>query len=655
MDLSAPHGPAWVFLGVVVVIAVFPWLAERVRVPGIIGLLLGGLLLGQNGLGVVPEGDLVIPAIGQIGLLYLMFLAGVELDLTVLQRYRRTAVAFALLTFVAPLVLGFAAATLLGYGTAASLLVGSLVASHTLVTYPTVRALGLGSNGAVATAVGATVLTDTLALLVLAGVAGSATGEASGGELALQMGVGLAVLAVWCFVVLPRLGHAFFRGIGQERTLRFVFLLAALLSAAVVAEVFEIEGLVGAFFAGLGLNRLVPNRSPLMERTEFFGSALLVPLFLISVGLLIDPAVVVDPRTLAVAGALTVACLGGKALAAALTRPLFRFSWAEAGTVFSLTTPQAAATLAATVVGFELGLLSETVVNAVLVLIVVSLLVASAAAELAGRRVAPAAASVEQLDAPSCWRSATPGWTPRPRTWPPGSPAPTAASSCPPASRSAAPRRLGPRRHHRRRTGPVVGGRGRRRLGRAGRERDRHRAVPPRRPLGGPGPRPRRPERGRLAARPHRRTEPHPARRGARRRARARARGLRRAPRERAGRAARRRPAARRGGRPARPLRRRGHPARARRGRRQRHVAGPRRGGPGRPRAPPGSRLPAGGGRARHVGARRVAGGRGADDDRPRRGRPQRGAGDQRSLSTPDARTPGPSAGPASGGGDGGI
>ena len=397
MQLSAPHGPAWVFFGVVFVIAVFPWLAERVRVPGIIGLLLGGLLLGQNGLGIVPAGDLVIPAVGHIGLPYLMFLAGVELDLAVLQRYRNKAVAFALLTFAIPLAFGFGAATALGYGTAASLLVGSLVASHTLVTYPTVRSYGLGSNGAVATAVGATVLTDTLALLVLAAVAGSATGEASGAQLALQMGLGLTALVMWCFLVLPLVGRAFFRGIGQERTLRFVFLLAGLLSAAVVAEVFKIEGLVGAFFAGLGLNQLVPNRSPLMERTEFFGSALLVPLFLISVGLIIDPAVVADPETLGVAAALIAACLGGKALAAALTRPLFRFTWAEAGTVFALTSPQAAATLAATVVGFELGLLSETVVNAVLVLIVVSLLVASAAAELAGRRVAPVASVVEQL------------------------------------------------------------------------------------------------------------------------------------------------------------------------------------------------------------------------------------------------------------------
>ena len=124
MHLSAPHGPAWVFFGVVFVIAVFPWLAERVRVPGIIGLLLGGLLLGQNGLGIVPAGDLVIPAVGHIGLLYLMFLAGVELDLAVLQRYRNKAVAFALLTFAIPLAFGFGAATALGYGTAASLLVG---------------------------------------------------------------------------------------------------------------------------------------------------------------------------------------------------------------------------------------------------------------------------------------------------------------------------------------------------------------------------------------------------------------------------------------------------------------------------------------------------------------------------------------------------
>ena len=199
MELEAPHGPAWVFCAVVVVIAVLPWLCERVRVPGIIGLLLGGLLIGQHGLGIVPEGDLVIPAIGHIGLLYLMFLAGVELDLAVLSRYRTTAVLFAVLTFAAPLALGVAAATVLDYGSAAALLVGSLCASHTLVTYPTVRARGLGSNGAVATAVGATVMTDTLALLVLAGVSSSATGSGGTGELVLQMGLGLTAVAAWCF------------------------------------------------------------------------------------------------------------------------------------------------------------------------------------------------------------------------------------------------------------------------------------------------------------------------------------------------------------------------------------------------------------------------------------------------------------------------
>ena len=527
MEFSAPHGPAWVFFGVVFVIAVFPWLAERVRVPGIIGLLLGGLLLGQNGLGIVPAGDLVIPAVGHIGLLYLMFLAGVELDLAVLQRYRNKAVAFALLTFAIPLAFGFGAATALGYGTAASLLVGSLVASHTLVTYPTVRSYGLGSNGAVATAVGATVLTDTLALLVLAAVAGSATGQASGAQLALRMGIGLTALVVWCFLVLPFVGRAFFRGIGQERTLRFVFLLAALLSAAVVAQVFEIEGLVGAFFAGLGLNQLVPNRSPLMERTEFFGSALLIPLFLISVGLIIDPAVVADPETLGVAGALIAACLGGKALAAALTRPLFRFTWAEAGTVFALTSPQAAATLAATVIGFELGLLNKTVVNAVLVLIVVSLLVASAAAGLAGRRVAPVASAVEQLGRAVVLAVGDAGVDASAR--PPGRPArPTGRRHRRPGSdrRPRDTESVGPAGVERR-SGPVVGRRGCRCLGCSGRLRHRHRAVPPGRQLGRPGPGPRCTERGRLPACPDRRSQPGPAGRGPRRRARPGAGGLR--------------------------------------------------------------------------------------------------------------------------------
>jgi len=341
--------------------------------------------------------DGVVHALGELGLLYLMFVAGLELDFTVFARYRRQAAIFSFLTFTIPLGLGALGGFLVGYGAAASLLLGSLFASYTLVVYPIVRNLGLSANGAVATTVGATVLTDTLALVVLAGVAGSASGDAGGLELASQIGLGLAILGAFCFVVLPRVARWFFAGVGASRVLRYGFVLACLLAGGVLAETIGIEPIVGAFFAGLALNRLVPNEGEFMERIEFFGSALLVPIFLVSVGTIIDPAVLVDPETLGVAGIFTVACVGGKLIAAVLCRPLFRFTGAEVGVVFGLSVAQAAATLAATFVGLQIGLFTTTTVNAVMIVIVVSLVAASTAAQRFGRAVPTPAADTTRI------------------------------------------------------------------------------------------------------------------------------------------------------------------------------------------------------------------------------------------------------------------
>lgn len=395
--LDTPTGPAREFLAVVLAIIVGPLLAERARIPGIIGLLVGGLVIGPHGLGVIHQTDAVVPALGHLGLLYLMFLAGLELDLEVFRRNRRAAGIFALVSFSVPMLFGFGSALGLGFALAAAVLMGSVWASHTLVVYPVFRRYGLTTNRAVATAVGATVLTDTLSLIVLAGVAGVTTGKVSGPVLLAHLLIGLALLGAWCFLALPWIARWFFAGLGQQRTLRFVFVLACLLSAGALAQVLGIEDIVGAFFAGLALNRLVPNGGPLMERIEFFGSALLIPLFLLSVGLIIDPAVVANPATLGLAGVFALACLGGKALAAAATRGLLRFSWAEAGAVFSLTSAQAAATLAATFVGFDIGLIGRTVVNAVLIVIALSLLLASILANRSARQIQPAAVSGQRL------------------------------------------------------------------------------------------------------------------------------------------------------------------------------------------------------------------------------------------------------------------
>ncbi|GAA4459175.1 cation:proton antiporter [Phytohabitans houttuyneae] len=373
--MSAPHGPAWEFLLLFVVVIGGPLLLERARVPGIIGLLLGGYAIGPNGLGWISQASDTLPDLGQLGLLYLMFVAGVELDLALLRAYRRSAISFGLLTFAMPMAAGTVVGFALGWSAPSAFLLGSLLASHTLIVYPLVRDGGVGADPAVATAVGATVLTDTLALIVLAVVSGTTGSDSSTWVVMVRLVAGFTVLGGFCFYTLPRVARWCFHRLGGERTVRYLVAIAGFLAAAVLAEVFGIEGIVGAFFAGLALNRLVPNEGRLMDRIDFFGAAVFIPVFLVSVGLILDPRVIVEPRTLALAALFILACMGGKVLAAWLAHLLLGFSRPQAGVMFALTTPQAAATLAATTIGYQIGLFGTSVVNAVLVLILVSLVV----------------------------------------------------------------------------------------------------------------------------------------------------------------------------------------------------------------------------------------------------------------------------------------
>jgi Kef-type K+ transport system membrane component KefB len=388
IEISTPKGAPWEFLVVFAVLLIGPVLFRRAGIPGLIGLLVGGYAIGPHGLSLIGSGNSTVPELGQFGLLYLMFVAGVEIDLNLLRKHRRSAVGFGLLTFVLPFAFGVFVGVALGWETLAAILLGSLLASHTLITYPAVKEAGLASDPAVASAVGSTVLTDTLALVVLAAVAGSSGGHRSGVEVAAQIVVGMAALIAFSLWALPLLAGWAFRWFGTERSVRYVVAITAFLSAATVAELFGIEGIVGAFFAGLGMNRLVPNEGQLMDRIEFFGGAVFIPVFLVSVGLILDPSVMVKGETLGLAGLFILACLSGKALASLISARLFHFSRAQAGLLFSLSAAQAAATLAATVIGFQLGLFSSAVVNAVLVLILVSVLASTLVGSRASERAA---------------------------------------------------------------------------------------------------------------------------------------------------------------------------------------------------------------------------------------------------------------------------
>lgn len=388
IEISTPKGAPWEFLVVFAVLLLGPVLFRRAGIPGIIGLLVGGYAIGPHGLSLIGAGNSTLPDLGQLGLLYLMFVAGVELNLNLLRKHRRSAISFGLLTFAIPFALGSVVGIALGWEALAAILLGSLLASHTLIAYPAVKEAGLASDPAVATAVGSTVLTDTLALVALAAVAGSVAGHRSSVDVGVQIVVGMLVLIAFSLFVLPAVAGRAFRWFGAERAVRYVVAITAFLSAATIAELFGIEGIVGAFFAGLGMNRLVPNEGQLMDRIEFFGGAVFIPVFLVSVGLILNPGVMVKGETLGLAGLFVLACLGGKAIAAALCARIFGFSRAQGGLLFSLSAAQAAATLAATVIGFQIGLFSSTVVNAVLVLILVSVLASTLVGARASARVA---------------------------------------------------------------------------------------------------------------------------------------------------------------------------------------------------------------------------------------------------------------------------
>jgi Kef-type K+ transport system membrane component KefB len=379
--ITAPSGPVFEFFVLFAVILFGPIIFSRFRLPGLIGLVLGGFAIGAHGLGWISAGNHTVPELGHLGLLYLMFVAGLELDLQVLKDYRRAAVVLGLFAFAIPAAGGFFLGQALGWSTAASCLLGALASSHTLITYPMIRDAGLGSNPAVASAVGATVLTDTLALVALAVVSGSQTESGSGVRILVELAIGFVVLLVVGLILLPRAVDAAFRVWGSDRVGRYVVIIVALLFMAMLAQVFGIEGIVGAFFAGLALNRLVPNEGPSMERVEFFGAAVFVPVFLVSIGLLLDPSVMFTGETLKLALWICLVALGGKAIACWLAGLLLGFSRPERAVMFTLTAPQAAATLAVTLIGFEIGLFGTSVVNAVLVLILVSIVLSALLAE----------------------------------------------------------------------------------------------------------------------------------------------------------------------------------------------------------------------------------------------------------------------------------
>jgi Kef-type K+ transport system membrane component KefB/mannitol/fructose-specific phosphotransferase system IIA component (Ntr-type)/nucleotide-binding universal stress UspA family protein len=365
---------------------VVPVLAERVRVPGVIGLIVAGAAVGPHGFGLLAR-DQTIILLGTVGLLYLMLMVGLELDLQQFSRYRNRSIVFGTLSFIVPAVLGMAAGLALGYPLAAALLLGAVFSSHTLLAYPIASRLGIIRNEAVTTALGGTILTEILALLLFAVVANQARGAsldlAFWGRLTLSFGIYVAAV-MWG---LPRLGRWFFRRSGDGGA-EFVFVLASLFTIAYLAHAAGVEPIVGALLAGLALNRLVPAHGPLMNRIHFVGNTLFIPFFLLSVGMLVNVWALDSLRAWIVAIVFSAGVIASKWAAAWVTGRAFGYASAESWTVFGLTVPHAAGTLAIVLVGYDLGLLDQTEVNAVVVMILATCLAGPWAVERFGRQVA---------------------------------------------------------------------------------------------------------------------------------------------------------------------------------------------------------------------------------------------------------------------------
>ncbi|GGD32313.1 cation:proton antiporter [Flavobacterium orientale] len=354
IDFTLPlKNPVLLFSLILFIILFAPILLNKLRIPHLIGLIIAGAIIGPNGFNLIAR-DMSIILFGTVGLQYIMFLAGLEIDLAEFKKNSGKSLVFGLLTFSIPMTIGtLAGYYVLGFSIATSVLLASMFASHTLIAYPIVSKLGVAKNRAVNVTVGGTMITDTLALLVLAVIAGMQVGEINQ-EFWIRLGVSVIVFGLVVMLIFPIIGRWFFKRF-DDNISQYIFVLAMVFLGCTLAELAGIEAIIGAFLAGLALNRLIPHTSPLMNRIEFVGNALFIPFFLIGVGMLIDyKAFIKDWNTLQVAGIMTACAIIGKYLPAWITQKIFGYTRDERRLIFGLSNAQAAATLAAVLVGFNI-------------------------------------------------------------------------------------------------------------------------------------------------------------------------------------------------------------------------------------------------------------------------------------------------------------
>lgn len=384
--------PTLIFFVVLLIILFAPIVMSKLRIPHIIGMVLAGVIIGEHGLNLLQR-DISFEVFGQVGLYYIMFLAGLEMDLESIKKNSRRLIIFGLLTCLVPLTLTYVMSiSILGYSAKASFLLGCIMASNTLVAYPIIGRYGLQSNSSVMLSVGSSMLSLFLALVMLAGLVGTFSKD-SGLLFWLLFVVKFAAFCAGSILLIPRLARYFLRRY-SDAVMQYIFVISVMFLSAALSALIGLEGIFGAFFSGLILNRYIPHVSPLMNRTEFIGNAIFIPYFLIGVGMLINL------NTLAQGAeiwgiVLLIAFFGtfGKALAAYISALLFRLTKAEGHMMFGLTSAHAAGAIAMVMVGRRLmmddgsALTDDNMLNGVVIMILVTCIISTIMTERASQQI----------------------------------------------------------------------------------------------------------------------------------------------------------------------------------------------------------------------------------------------------------------------------
>ncbi|MEM6252759.1 MAG: cation:proton antiporter [Cyanobacteria bacterium P01_D01_bin.156] len=404
------HSPFISLTILLMVVLTLPSLFERLKLPGLVGLLFAGIVLGKSVLGVLEADTETMELLAEIGKIYLMFVIALEIDLAKFHKTRYRSLGFGLLIFVSSLAGGLLVGRLLGFGWNTSLLMGAVFAPHTLLGYPIANRLGVMGNEAITVTIGATIFTDILGLLLLAISVSIHAGEFSLFSLVGQV-LALAIYAATVLFGLDWAGKEYFRRTGDEQGNQFVFVLLAVFLASAGAQLVNVERIVGAFLAGLAVNDVL-GEGPVKEKVEFVGSVLFIPFFFVHVGLLVDLPVFISSFTssLGITLAILIGVVVSKLVGTYLGKLAYQYSWNEAMTMWSLCLPHVAAPLAAAIVAREVGLINDTLFNGVIVLMLVTAIAGPIATRAFGSQLAISSAadtselSAQQPDVPELSR-----------------------------------------------------------------------------------------------------------------------------------------------------------------------------------------------------------------------------------------------------------